>query len=333
MNIIKYVLKDMPQGLDDLGKARYIYLKLGLMFNFNTSYQNTTDARQSLIFTNYKVDIKHLTSNQVICTLWSLIYSNILSYIGIENEIVNNGHKHVRFKYNNKWWIADAADQDCYSDLSRIRYGDKTISFGVALYQDRKDIIGINYEDPDMNKLSGIDKKIPFYQANIQQFESLNKELSILNGSTKSTNEKVDFMFYTLGKLGNGYYETKDFVRQLEKSYLTQEDLNKIHAVELKRTNRKYDVDIVQCIYVFENGSYSYYLLAPNLPIRKVSLSEIKYLANLGYGIEKQIPEVDYPKKFKRGERISPFYKLTRYGLSSQRSFLCYDVRQNRKPR
>ena len=345
MNIIKQVVKDMPQGLDDLGRARYVYLKLGLIFNFNTTFNNTTDERFSYIYSG-SANINHLSSNQVICRLWAKIYSETLNFLGIENYIVDYGHQYVRFKYNNKWWIAEAADKNCYSDLARIRYGDKTEKFGVAMFQNSDKNTSINKNDSDMELLDNIDKQVPFYQRRVAQFNDLNKKLSLLNGNSMSTSDKVDFMFRTMGTLCDGYYEAKDFVRELEGRYLTREELLKIHAVELKRTNKNYDVDIVQCIYVYENGKYSYYLLAPNLPIKKVISTQITKLATLGYGIEKEdigpdnpssrepIPGVDYPRKFRRGERYNRFekYVLTRFGLSHDYSEIYpYDVVQKGK--
>ena len=42
MNIRELILKDMPNNLNDLEKARYVYLKLGDIVDFSTKYNNTS---------------------------------------------------------------------------------------------------------------------------------------------------------------------------------------------------------------------------------------------------------------------------------------------------
>ena len=102
-----------------------------------------------------------------------------------------------------------------------------------------------------------------------------------------------------------------------------------IRAYELKRTNKNKEVDIVQCITAYSNGKYYYYLLAPNLPIRRVAQGEIVQLALLGYGIDKSIiPGVIFPRKFRYGIVSTGIrYKLQR-GMVSK-DMIVYDVKQN----
>ena len=313
MNIVDEILKDMPDNLNDLEKARYIYLKLGLMLNFSTKFNNTTDEFYYQMYTN-KEDVENLSSNQVICKMWSKIYSSALTKVGVKNQIVNLGHEFVIFEYNGKIWNADATLglDNYYTDLSRIRYGDETEKFGISISQDIEKPRSYIYNDDSTKKqLEEIDKKFNFYQLRIEQFKELSKKLSTLQESNMKTKEKLEFIFNTLGILNDGYYESKDFVKHIENKYLNEADIKNIKAIDLKRTNKNYEVDIVQCIYVNENGEYSYYLLAPNLPIRKVNKDELIKLSILGYGIEdKIIPGVDYPKNFVKGKRMNSLLKF-----------------------
>ena len=91
MNIKESILNDMPVNLNKLEQARYIYLKLGTIFSFSTKFNNTTEKEYLSMYTK-KYNIEDIDSNQLICKLWSLLYSELLTYIGIENKIVKSGH-------------------------------------------------------------------------------------------------------------------------------------------------------------------------------------------------------------------------------------------------
>ena len=328
MNIVDEVLKDMPENLNDLEKARYLYLKLGMMLNFSTKFNNTTDE---MYFKMYRdnTDIKNLSTNQVICRLWAKIYSSALTKAGVKNQLVDLGHEFVIFEYNNKIWNADATIGN-YTDLSRIRYGDNTEKFGISISQDIEKPKPYIYNDENTIKLiEQIDKKFNFYQLRIEEYKKIEEKLSTLKDSNSSTKEKMEFLFNALGILNDGYYESKDFVRRIESKYLNEEDYKNVGAVELKRTNKDYEVDIVQCIYVKNNDSYSYYLLSPNLKVKEIDKFELIKLAILGYGIEdKKIPGVDYPKKFERGKRANTLLKSILIKTSVSPTLIIYDKEQ-----
>lgn len=328
MNIVEEVIKDMPKDLNILEKARYIYLKLGIKLNFSTKFNNTTDE---MYFKMYRdnTDIKNLSTNQVICRLWAKIYSSALTKAGVKNQLVDLGHEFVIFEYNNKIWNADATIGN-YTDLSRIRYGDNTEKFGISISQDLENPKPYIYNDDSTKKLiEEIDKKFNFYQLRIEEYKKISEKLSSLKESNFSTKEKLDFIFNTLGILNDGYYESKDFVKQIENKFLNENDLINIGAVELKRTNKDYEVDILQCIYVKNDDSYSYYILSPNLKVQEIDKYELIKLAILGYGIgDKQIPGVDYPKKFVKGKRVNTLLKSVLIKTSFNNSLISYDKEQ-----
>ncbi len=315
MNFLDKIINEMPENLNNLEKARYLYLRIGLIFNFSTKLNNTTENIQSNTMYLQKPNIDEIENNQLICRWWASIYSEALNKVGIENTIINMGHQFVAFFYNGKLWQADATyggdQRNKYTDLSRIKYGDDTERFGVALIQNlSKPYTAINYNDPDMEQLEQIDKKFEFYQIRKNNFKDINNKLSILPNSTVSIKEKLEYIFKTIGTLENGYYESKDFIKNLEDNYLKEEEIKCIHAAELKRTNNNYEVDIVQCIYIKENGEYTYYLLAPTLPIQKVNKEDIIKLAILGFGLEdNKLPGINYPKKFTLGKRSTSLFK------------------------
>ena len=128
---------------------------------------------------------------------------------------------------------------------------------------------------------------------------------------------KLEFLFERIGTLKHGYYESKEFTRELMEIMFGRFLSEHIRAYELKRTNSNKEVDIVQCITAYSNGKYFYYLLAPNLPIRKVSCEEVAQLALVGYG-----------RRFRCGKVSTGIrYKLQR-GLVSC-DMKVYDIKQN----
>ena len=50
MKLKDVILNDMPDNIDEIEKARYIYLKLALYVNFSTKYQNTSLDEMSKMY-------------------------------------------------------------------------------------------------------------------------------------------------------------------------------------------------------------------------------------------------------------------------------------------
>lgn len=306
MNIKKIIIEQMPDGLNDLEKARFIYLKLAEYLNFSTKFQNTSEKDFALMYTA-TIDSTDLEIDQVNCTMWASLYSQILFAANVDNRIINLGHKYVQFKYNGKIWNADATAGE-YTDLSRIKNGDSTSNFGIALHQNGElKACYINHYDNDMQILSDIDQKFSFYTDRKRRLEEIissirNYKYDNLNETNNYLTQKLEYLFSKIGTLQSGYYESKNFVYELEKCFFTESELEHIHAVELKRTNKNKEVDIVQCIYVIENNHINYYLLAPNNKINKVTEEQLKTLSKLGYAVSnKQIPGISHFKNFEPG--------------------------------
>lgn len=330
MNLGKEILNNIPSDLSDLEKARYLYLELCKRVTFNTTFQNTDVSNFAYIY-NKKDDVFNINSNEVICRSWSSFYSQLLTSVGIQNRIVNRGHQFVQFIIDGKKWVADAT-YGSYTDLSRVKNSDETNGFGYSAYQALdNDYNFISFEKDYISLIDSIDKKIGYIGDKSKDLVELKKYLlgikdglySIDNNVTNDNlNYKLDYLFSLIGKLNNGYYEAKDFVYDLEKYLFTDSELSQIGAVELKRTNKDKSVDILQCIYT-KTGIPSYYLLAPNLPIRRISSTQLLSLAVKGYGMDegKKIPGVNYPKLFVPGK----IFKQSKFALLKENLFKTQD--------
>lgn len=237
-------------------------------------------------------------------------------------------NKYVEFYIDGVRWIADAT-QGKYTDISRIKNGDYTHYFGIAECQGEEHSNDILY-DESLKILEPIDQKNISYITLIEKNKKLEenlrkirecsldiKQIMGINNMTpdEETLFKIEYLFSKLGRLNDGYYEVKDYVYHLEKILLTDEEFRHVGSVELKRTNRDLTVDLVQCIYVYHDHKYEYFLLKPNLPIKKVSEKDLIKLAVYGYGLdEKSIPGIYFPNQFYRGIKSSKnFLKMLLY--------------------
>ena len=65
----------------------------------------------------------------------------------------------------------------------------------------------------------------------------------------------MDYLFARLGNMCNGYCESKQFVKEMEKIILTESELKKIMGRDLIRINKKH-TDVIQCICVEDKSVY-----------------------------------------------------------------------------
>lgn len=320
--------------------ARVIYIELGKVLSFSTDYLHNYNYD---FFQN--VDYKTFNQNQIVCRIWTQLYEQLLKKYGIKCRALVDRHSYVEFWIDGVLWIADAT-YGAYTDLSRIKNSDDTNYFGISVTQIKSNQPNINYEKTKPI-LEQVDKKIG-YAIEKEKLKKLKNRLMQIKNNTfdiekemgiecHSVGEKVllklEYLFQTLGIMSNGYYESKSYVYEIEECILTKEEMKLVKGTELIRINKKNRVDKVQVISVnLSNGQYSYYLLSPNLKIRKVSEKDIVSLAILGYGIdENSIPGINYPNYFIESCRSEQGSIFKKFKLFRESPYLKkYDVIQAR---
>lgn len=338
--LTKEILDKVNRNYTPLENARMMYIELARKLCFNTTIRNTDRFSYGELY-DEKINPETFDDVEVICTSWVQLYSFLLNSIGIKNEIINQVHKYIEFYIDNIRWVADATVGH-YTDLSKIKNGDYTNHFGIAESQNEVHTNVIRY-DESFKILNEIDKKIDYYmqlvEKNNKLIQTLNKiknddldiKKIICNYNITKDEEillKLEYLFNKLGRLNDGYYESKNYVHYLEKQMLTDDELRHVGGVELKRTNRDLTVDLVQCIYVYHDHKFSYYLLKPNLPIIKVSERDLNILGFYGYGIDdKDIPGFVYNNQYLCCEKSDKNYlgmllfknsKVYQYSLSQK---------------
>ena len=246
------IINSVPIGLTNLEIARYLYIKLCSMVCFNTTIHNT-DSNNFYRLYNMKIDPKTFDDSQVNCYTWSQLYSFLLNYFNIKNKIVKYWHSYVIFYIDNVKLVADSSF-GVYSDMSRIHYGDETNFFGPCIYQDsciESNVVSFN--DVSINFFNKVDYKIG-YLDKILRVKEFKKKLIDIRDNYINIISKLNFLFSNVGCLSFGYYESKEFIFELEKYFLSYKDFSNIGAVDLVRNNSIDSTDIVQCIYVKYNG-------------------------------------------------------------------------------
>ena len=79
-------IKDMPNDLNYIEKARYIYLQLGKYFSYDEQYltSGTQEKRDELFYKNFKT----IKDDKIVCATISDIYTYLLNKCGIEAKTI-----------------------------------------------------------------------------------------------------------------------------------------------------------------------------------------------------------------------------------------------------
>lgn len=146
----------MPQDLNELELAKYIYIQLGLIKSFDTKYYFGTHDQQVKMYkiaqrTSENME-EAIQKRKIICVSISEMYRYLLQHYGIQSEVSKEvtilGHAYniIYFKDGR---IMEA---DLQKDLEKIQLGMKTKYFGVDY--------GVSYATISEKENIRIDKKI-----------------------------------------------------------------------------------------------------------------------------------------------------------------------------
>jgi len=152
------IIDEMPEGLTQIEKARYIYVQLGKYFSYDERYiTSQSDEEKRAIFDR---DIDDIVDDKVVCTSLSRIYENLLNRVGIKAKTVlipgeRLGHAFTELEIDgNKYFTG------LIRDLMRIKTGFKTKEFMI----DNPDRFGEDSEYTILTEeeLKRIDDKIGY---------------------------------------------------------------------------------------------------------------------------------------------------------------------------
>lgn len=219
-NLIDGIVNTIPKDLDELTKARMVYLKLNQSVTYSDQYfaMNINSESKKLYknelseIYNRNFDVSNLSTNSIICSNWSSIYADLLKKVGINPkkiEIVKAGdskgaHQWVKMELDNgKILFADATNNiNGMTDLANSKLGNSTGGFIITTaeeYSKLKELYGSDAKtfqainsnkNPDITK---IDENIEY--SNKQYMEDFQNIINIYGrdaSNSVSVNDKIN---------------------------------------------------------------------------------------------------------------------------------------------
>ena len=167
MNLLELLKQELKTKniIDKQLIARYIYIRIGELFDYDESYLfENWDEQQKL--KESIVDKKQIIYFKLICYNWSKLYKELLNDFGIEAELVPDfGHQYVKYTINKEIYCADLT-QD-YEDIYRIKCGLPTIG-NYPIYKSKQE---------QQNIVNQWDKQIGYRKNTEIMLSMLKKEL------------------------------------------------------------------------------------------------------------------------------------------------------------
>ncbi len=177
-NLISGIVEKIPEDLDDISKARAIYLKLNQNVTYSDQYyalnklektsKDATLFEKKADIYNKKFDIENMDSNKLVCNNWSNIYKELLEKSGFDSSKINvigkdaiGCHKYVTVELNNnKILLADATNNiDSMTDLAASKYGLTTHGFIIADKYEYENLVSNNRSIEVFRKLGDAKNK------------------------------------------------------------------------------------------------------------------------------------------------------------------------------
>lgn len=216
-NLIEGIVDTVPKDLDDLTKARMVYLKLNQSVTYSDQYfamntaKNSYQNELSEIY-NRSFDVSNLSTNSIICSNWSNIYADLLQEVGINPkkiEIVQSAdvvgaHRWVKMELDDgKILFADATNNiNGMTDLANSKLGNSTGGFIITTpeeYAELKQIYGSDaktFQAINSNKnstISKIDENIGYSnQQYMKDFEDIINIYGQASSNSISLDNKIN---------------------------------------------------------------------------------------------------------------------------------------------
>ena len=313
-DLIESIIHNMPEGLTELEKARYIYIELGKQRAFDTRYYYGSSSekkrvyKQSLLERTKPEDLRN--KRTILCTTLSELYKIALNEVGIKCQIVP-----YRCSYDDHVLpVVFLADEekgtvkiraDLQQDMEFIQTGMSTAEFGTLSIYD-KDFFRINQE-----QLKKIDQKIGYIKEDYRDAYIYKVHQQIrrkdANGTLQAILQNPIICKNTNFK---GHVERRNYYRLILKLLAEQYLDRKIFMFSCYRERKDKDIDSVikkpkreytLCAYSHDKRHLKTYLYSEKEEkFVPVSLENLVKLQNEGLilGTTKKTKGVNQLKRF-----------------------------------
>ena len=312
-DLIDMIINNMPDGLTQLEKARYIYIELGKQRRFDTRYYYGNTSTRRRIYREAQLarsnPRKLRNKRTIICVTLSEIYRSALEQVGIECEVVQNGtvgDKHVIpvVTLNDEIRGSMRIRADLQQDLEAIQTGMSTVEFGTINKYER------NYDVINELELKRIDQKIGYIDEYYRDrdIDDARSEVREMNA-----NESLRYILQNSKLFANsnfnGHVERRKYFRFLldtiiphytdKKVFIFSCYREKENSEELESDSEKRDFTL--CAYSYEKDDVNAYLYSEKeerfLPVSLEKLDELQD-SGLVLGTRKKTKGVNLLKKF-----------------------------------
>lgn len=295
IDLLREIIECIPDDFNDLEKARFIYIKLGEIVNFNGTFNNSNFFHRILI-KNRNIDISHFDNQLIMCHNWADIYVEMLCKVGIKAYKQSAYHAWVIMEIDNMHVLADATIGE-YNDLTRIKYCDELINF-YPVSRDRNEY-GVPIRttvEGFKDKLDKADYKINYQKTGLQTIDKLKETIN----SFSSLESKIDYVVHYVIKDNAGFCEQFAYFMYVLSRCLEYQERIRIHTTEMIKVNDDGIFEFMRCISLEQDDCYKYYILKGG-EAYAISREQILHLVDDGYGIKNQrdILGIYYPLKFK----------------------------------
>lgn len=127
------MLDDMPQGLSDIEKLRWIYIKVCLKFSYDLEYWSKLDKSKSIFYKS----IDDIKDNKVVCSTISEIFTRLSKKAGLDVKtlVVDEYGYDYGFQHGHALNEVNIKGKKAYCsliyDLEKVKFGARTLGFMI----------------------------------------------------------------------------------------------------------------------------------------------------------------------------------------------------------
>lgn len=299
MNLVKNIINKMPNDLTKLEQARFVYIMLGKILEFDTTTMYNSNYELFEKRKRKEIDITNLDTNLVNCFNWSNIYIKLLKSLDIKARIESEQHAWVVLEIDNEIIYTDATT-GIVTDLARIKANIKTDNFYLLENKDNEFTASIDTEE-FLKKIDNIDKKLGFdlERENVhKKLEELKREVNEIDNIT----DKIEYIFHHIKTANLGFFEGNSYIKYILDYCLELKYRSNIKAITLSKNELDGSVDSIKCITVEDRPKINYYIFSKNKGIYPIKKEKFSKLFQMGYSVEsfKDIPGLKEVKHFVR---------------------------------
>lgn len=279
------ILESIPEGLDNLQKAIFIYMKMCEILTYDDEFY-AVNQQGVVAFKHEKIDhINEITpsNNRVVCYEFNAIYSVFLKQLGFNYRTISRGymddfgggHAFLTFKSGEYIIKVDSVTGVLNGDIPRVKQ--KLPLEGIIILNKNKDTK--EKFKAELKRMEGLYYKIgkePTFEETLKAYEQSSPNITIIPFSEKLA------IFFT--KLKNNNYAQVDrlgYIQILKKTLFSQLELDNNISISYIRNNHPLpDLEAESIVVIAIDDDISdetkYYIYNARLGLNEIEKEELQ---------------------------------------------------------